>query len=94
MDAMNPAGGQFSSLADFIPVFQTLLNPAHPKALLTRYTLDKWMQFNHDFDEDQWTAIGFIWEIIKHEDSYGRLHKVYWKRLSLFLNFVILSDPD
>lgn len=85
LDAMNPAGGQFSSLADIVTVVETLLNPAHAKSLISRFSMDKWLQTVHDFDEDQWTAMGIIWEIIKHEDSYGRLHKIYWKRKSLRL---------
>lgn len=79
LDAMNPPGGQFSSLSDFIAVVETLLNPAHPKSLLTRHILDKWLQPVHDFEEDDWTQMGFTWEIIKAEDSYGRARKIYWK---------------
>ncbi|OCH90269.1 beta-lactamase/transpeptidase-like protein [Obba rivulosa] len=78
-DAMNPAGGQFMSLHDTIVLLQTFLNPEHPKSLLTRYSMDKWMQPVHDFEEDDWTEIGFIWEIIKAKDSNNRLRKIYWK---------------
>ncbi|KAI9060772.1 beta-lactamase/transpeptidase-like protein [Trametes sanguinea] len=80
LDAMNPAGGQFSSLSDMIKVTQTILNPAHPKSLLTSYSRDKWLHTTvHAFEEDDWTEIGFIWEIIKAADSNGRLRKIYWK---------------
>ncbi|OCH88785.1 beta-lactamase/transpeptidase-like protein [Obba rivulosa] len=79
LDSMNSAGGQFLSLSDSITVIQTLLNPDHPNSLLTRYTLDKWMQPVHDFEEDDWTQIGHIWEIVKARDSNGRLRKIYWK---------------
>jgi len=79
LDAMNPAGGQFSSLADMITVTQTLLNANHPRSQLSQYSLTKWLQPVHAFEEDDWTEIGFIWEIIKAEDSNGRLRKIYWK---------------
>ncbi|PSR83958.1 hypothetical protein PHLCEN_2v5562 [Hermanssonia centrifuga] len=79
LDAMNPAGGQFSSLSDCIKVVQTLLNPAHPVSLLSRSSMDKWLQPVHDFEEDDWTQIGLVWEIIKARDSNGRPRKVYWK---------------
>ncbi|KAI0324258.1 beta-lactamase/transpeptidase-like protein [Cubamyces sp. BRFM 1775] len=80
LDAMNPAGGQFSSLADAITVVQTLLNPSHPKSQISSFLRDKWLQTTvHAFEEDDWTEIGLIWEIIKARDSYGRLRKIYWK---------------
>ncbi|KAI0367130.1 beta-lactamase/transpeptidase-like protein [Pilatotrama ljubarskyi] len=79
LDAMNPAGGQFSSLSDLITVTQTLLHPRHRKSQLTPYTRDKWLRTVHAFEEDDWTELGFMWEIIKAEDSNGRLRKIYWK---------------
>ncbi|PIL32219.1 hypothetical protein GSI_05464 [Ganoderma sinense ZZ0214-1] len=79
LDAMNPAGGQFSSLSDLIIVVQTLLNTNHLKSQISRYSRDKWLQTVHAFEEDDWTEIGFIWEIIKLKDSNGRARKIYWK---------------
>ncbi|KAJ6590024.1 beta-lactamase/transpeptidase-like protein [Mycena vulgaris] len=79
LDAMNPAGGQFSSLRDCVTVVQTLLNPELPKALITKATMDKWLRPVHSFEEDDWTEAGFIWEIIKAPDSNKRLRRVYWK---------------
>ncbi|TBU39968.1 beta-lactamase/transpeptidase-like protein [Dichomitus squalens] len=79
LDAMNPAGGQFSSLSDLITVTQTLLNPKHPKSQISQYSRDKWLETVHAFEEDDWTEIGFIWEIIKQKDSNGRARKIYWK---------------
>lgn len=79
---MNPAGGQFSSLSDLITVTQTLLNTKHPKSQISQYSRDKWLQTVHAFEEDDWTEIGFIWEIIKQKDSNGRARKIYWKRSS------------
>ncbi|OCH88784.1 beta-lactamase/transpeptidase-like protein [Obba rivulosa] len=78
-DNMNSAGGQFLSLSDAITVLQTLLNPDNAKSILTRYSMNRWMQPVHDFEEDNWTQVGHIWEIVKARDSNGRLRKVYWK---------------
>lgn len=77
---MNPAAGQFSSLSDLITVVQTILNPRHPKSQLSTYSRDKWLLPVHSFEEDDWTELGLMWEIIKAEDSNGRLRKIYWKR--------------
>ncbi|KAI0350806.1 beta-lactamase/transpeptidase-like protein [Trametes cingulata] len=79
LDAMNPAGGQFSSLSDLIMVTQTLLNPRHSKSQLSPYTRDKWLRTVHSFEEDDWTELGLMWEIIKAKDSNGRSRKIYWK---------------
>ena len=77
---MNPAGGQFSSLADMITLTETILDPTHPKSLLSSYSRNKWLRPVHTFEEDDWTEIGLTWEIIKAKDSHGRLRKIYWKR--------------
>ncbi|CDO72016.1 hypothetical protein BN946_scf184943.g51 [Trametes cinnabarina] len=82
LDAMNPAGGQFSSLSDLIKVTQMILNPARPDSLITSYSRDKWLRPVHAFEEDDWTEVGLAWEIIKRADSHGRLRKIYWKRAS------------
>ncbi|KAL1941017.1 hypothetical protein VTO73DRAFT_7653 [Trametes versicolor] len=79
LDAMNPAGGQFSSLADIMTLAQTILDPSHPKSQISSYARDKWLQPAHVFDEDDWTEIGLVWEILKAADSHGRLRKIYWK---------------
>ncbi|KAJ7099466.1 beta-lactamase/transpeptidase-like protein [Mycena belliarum] len=79
LDAMNPAAGQFSSLRDCATVLQTLLNPAHPKSLLSKATVDKWLRPVHSFEEDDWTEMGLIWEIVKVPDSHNRLRRIYWK---------------
>ncbi|KAI0319435.1 beta-lactamase/transpeptidase-like protein [Amylostereum chailletii] len=79
LDAMKPAAGQFSSISDLIKVTQMLLNPAQPNSLLTPYSTRKWLQSVHSFEEDDWTEIGFVWEIVKARDSNGRPRKIYWK---------------
>nr|VWP01941.1 N/A [Ganoderma boninense] len=78
-NAMNPSGGQFSTLSDFITLAQTLLNPRHPKSQITQYSMNRWLQQVHAFEEDDWTEMGFLWEIIKAPDSNGRLRRVYMK---------------
>ncbi|KAJ7725646.1 beta-lactamase/transpeptidase-like protein [Mycena maculata] len=79
LDSMNPAAGQFLSLRDLVAVTQTLVDPEHPKSVIRKATMDKWLLPVHSFDEDDWTESGFIWEIIKAPDSNKRLRKVYWK---------------
>ncbi|KAJ7506556.1 beta-lactamase/transpeptidase-like protein [Mycena galericulata] len=79
LDAMNSAGGQFLSLRDSIIVLQTLLNPNDQRSLVTKQTMDSWMHTFHAFEEDDWTEVGFLWEIIKARDSNNRLRKIYWK---------------
>ncbi|KAJ7643236.1 beta-lactamase/transpeptidase-like protein [Mycena rosella] len=79
LDAMNPAGGQFSSLRDSVTVVQNLLNPEHPKSLISKAAMDKWLRPIHSFEEDDWTEAGFIWEIVKAPDSNKRLRRIYWK---------------
>ncbi|KAF9800548.1 hypothetical protein IEO21_10339 [Rhodonia placenta] len=69
LDAVNPAGGQFSSLPDCIKITRGLLSPASPESLVSRHSMDRWLQPVHSFDEDDWTEIGFIWETIKARDD-------------------------
>ena len=76
---MNPAGGQFSSLSDFISVTKMLLNPDGQGSVIHKYSMDRFLQTVHAFEEDDWTEIGMIWEIIKAKDSNDRLRKIYWK---------------
>ncbi|TFK92334.1 beta-lactamase/transpeptidase-like protein [Polyporus arcularius HHB13444] len=78
-NTMNPAGGQFSSLSDLATLTQALLNPRGAKSLLTQYSVDKWMRPAHSFEEDDWTELGFVWEIVKARDSNDRLRRIYWK---------------
>lgn len=79
---MNPAGGQFSSLADLAKLTRSLLNPHDKQSLLKPYSMDRWLKPMHAFEEDDWTELGLIWEIVKHRDSNDRLRRVYWKRAS------------
>lgn len=81
---MNPAAGQFSSLSDMIAVTRMFLNPLSPKSLITQYSMRKWLQTVHSFEEDNWTEMGMTWEIIKQHDSNGRPRKIYWKRKLFF----------
>ena len=56
-----------------------LLDPTRPNSVITRYSRDKWLHSVHSFEEDDWTEVGWPWEIIKLPDSNGRLRKIYWK---------------
>jgi len=76
LDAMNPAAGQFSSLSDMIKFTQTLLKPS---SLISEYQLDRWYRPVFAFEEDDWTEMGMMWEIVKAEDSYGRPRRIFWK---------------
>lgn len=78
---MNPAAGQYSSLSDLIKFAQNVLSPS--SSLLHEYQRDKWFKPVHAFDEDDWTEVGLMWEIVKTRDSNGRIRRVYWKRASL-----------
>ena len=81
LDAMNPAGGQFSSLADLVAVARTLLSARAPRSQIAQHALDRWLHTTvHAFEEDDWTEVGLVWEIVKARDSHGRLRKIYWKR--------------
>ena len=59
---------------------QVLLNPRRPESQLSPYSMARWLQTVHAFEEDDWTEVGLVWEIIKARDSHGRLRKIYWKR--------------
>ena len=76
---MNPAAGQFSSLSDMVKFTQNILSPS---SLLAEYQRDKWFKPVHAFDEDDWTEMGLMWEIVKTRDSNGRTRRVFWKRAS------------
>ncbi|VDC00261.1 unnamed protein product [Peniophora sp. CBMAI 1063] len=78
-DRMNAGGGQFASLSDFIKLTQTLLNPKRHDALLTPYTVSRWLRPIFSFEEDHWTEAGLVWEILRQEDSNGRPRKILWK---------------
>ncbi|PCH33822.1 beta-lactamase/transpeptidase-like protein [Wolfiporia cocos MD-104 SS10] len=84
LDAMNAAGGQWSSLSDLVIFTSTLLNPNSPNSVLTPYTMANWLHAAHAFEEDDWTESGLIWEIVKAKDSNGRLRRIYWKLGELY----------
>ncbi|KAJ9157546.1 beta-lactamase/transpeptidase-like protein [Pleurostoma richardsiae] len=86
LDAMNPAGGQFSSLHDLVTFAQILLDFSQRDSVITRRSLDRWLKPVVSFEEDNLTELGMMWEIIKHRDSNQRLRRVYWK-LGLMLAY-------
>ena len=61
---------------------RTILNPDLPESLISRAQRDRWLRPVLDL-EDDWTQLGFGWEIIKHKDAHGRLRKIYWKGASV-----------
>ena len=77
---MNPAAGQYSSLADMIAFTQSILTHKHALSLLSENQLDRWFKPVYSFEEDDWTEMGMMWEIIKAKDSNGRMRRIYWKR--------------
>ena len=85
LDAMNPAGGQFSSLSDMITVTQTLLNANHPKSQIARHSLDRWLQTAHAFEEDDRTKIVHA--------PRSCLCKSYWKRPSAHTPYQFALHP-
>ncbi|KZT75175.1 hypothetical protein DAEQUDRAFT_761121 [Daedalea quercina L-15889] len=84
LDVMNGAGGQWCSLSAAITFTSTLLNPRHPKSVLTPFTMRNWLRPTHSFEEDDWTESGLVWEIIKAIDSNDRLRRIYWKLGELY----------
>lgn len=82
---MNPSGGQFASLSDFVTLARAMLDPTrhpldpHQPGPLSKATLTHWLKPSHSFEEDDWTETGLVWEIVKHLDSYGRRRRIYWK---------------
>ncbi|KAH9941734.1 beta-lactamase/transpeptidase-like protein [Epithele typhae] len=77
-NAMNPSGGQYTSLHDLMTIAQSLLNAKHPKSQLSPFSLRKWLRPMHAF-EDNWTEVGLVWEIVKTHDSNGRARRLYQK---------------
>jgi hypothetical protein len=93
-DAHNPAGGQFSSLSDLAKTLQTFLNPDHPDALLSRYSLREWLRPLHVFP-DHLTQVGLAWEIQTRSDSHGRTQYYYSKLGNLrFYHSQVTINPD
>ena len=91
-DTMNAGGGQFASLTDFVKVTQTLLDPKSDGALLSPYSVSRWLRPVFSFEEDHWTEAGLVWEILRQEDMNGRARKIFWKRM--FINSPGSSGAD
>ncbi|KZV67848.1 beta-lactamase/transpeptidase-like protein [Peniophora sp. CONT] len=90
-DTMNAGGGQFASLSDFVKLSQTLLNPRRSDALLSPYSVQRWLRPVFSFEEDHWTEAGLVWEILRQEDSNGRPRKIFWKLGSVASFNTVLS---
>ncbi|KAF8120130.1 beta-lactamase/transpeptidase-like protein [Boletus edulis] len=77
-DAINPAGGQMSSLSDLTKLMQVLINPQRPESVLSPFTVREWMRPIHTWYDD-YSAVGALWEIYTSTDSYDRKQKLYQK---------------
>ncbi|KIY65470.1 beta-lactamase/transpeptidase-like protein [Cylindrobasidium torrendii FP15055 ss-10] len=82
LDTMSSSGGQMSSLADYIKLMQTILDPTRPESLLPPRVVREWLQPMHGFLDDE-TEVGLIWEIQKMKDSYGRPLRLFEKHGTL-----------
>ncbi|KAJ7174631.1 beta-lactamase/transpeptidase-like protein [Mycena filopes] len=82
LDAMSCSGGQMSSLADYVKVMQTFLDPRRPGNLLPPHVLREWLRPLHAW-EDGTTEVGMLWEIEKIRDSYARPVRIFQKLGSL-----------
>lgn len=78
LNAMNPSGGQFASLSDFITLGQTLISARHSKSQLSQHYLQKWLRPVHALEDDL-TEVGLVWEIVKALDTNGRARRIYQK---------------
>lgn len=67
-----------SSLADYIKVIQTILDPTRPESLLPPHVIREWMRPLHGW-MDETTEVGILWEIEKIQDSYARPVRIFQK---------------
>jgi CubicO group peptidase (beta-lactamase class C family) len=85
-NAMNPSGGQFSTLNDLAVVLRSLLDPPRnlknipASSALTPESVAHWLRPVHAYEEDDWSESGAPWEIVKHLDAWGRRRRIYFKR--------------
>ncbi|TFK40872.1 beta-lactamase/transpeptidase-like protein [Crucibulum laeve] len=69
-DASDPAGGQYSSLADLITVMKTFLSPTAKSGVVSEHVMREWLRPIHE-----WTGsgskeqVGAPWEITKLPDN-------------------------
>ncbi|KAJ7166073.1 beta-lactamase/transpeptidase-like protein [Mycena filopes] len=82
LDAMSCSGGQMSSLADYVKVIQTFLDPRRPGNLLPPPVLREWLRPLHAWEDDT-NEVGMLWEIEKIRDSYARPVRIFQKLGSL-----------
>jgi hypothetical protein len=68
-----------SSLADFVALSQTLLDPTRPNAILPEKVLREWFRPLHA-EWDGFTLVGMLWEIYQINDSFEQVLNVYQKR--------------
>lgn len=78
MKALDPSYGQMSSAADLTRVTQMLLNAETDNRLLRSSVVREWLRPSYAWIDDT-SEVGLLWEIIKLEDSFGRIQRVYQK---------------
>ncbi|EPQ55044.1 beta-lactamase/transpeptidase-like protein [Gloeophyllum trabeum ATCC 11539] len=76
--AMNPTGGQFSTLADLIAPMRMFLNPEKNPSVLSPYTIREWMKPQFSWFDDT-TELGMLWEINKYQNSFKDVQRLYQK---------------
>lgn len=63
-DGADPAGGQYSSLADLVAVMKTFLSPTADGGVISDYTVREWLRPLHAWS-DGLQEVGAPWEIVK-----------------------------
>ncbi len=73
-DSDNPAGGQYSSLADLVKVMRTFLSPTAEGGVIPQHVLREWLRPLHTWQSwvGTFESFGAPWEILKAGD--GRLY--------------------
>ncbi|TFK53076.1 beta-lactamase/transpeptidase-like protein [Heliocybe sulcata] len=78
LDAMNPSGGCFSTLADLIKLMQGLLSQDPNHRLLSGHSMRSWMRPLYPWYDDV-TEQGILWEIRKYRNTWGQTQRLYEK---------------
>ncbi|TFK53103.1 beta-lactamase/transpeptidase-like protein [Heliocybe sulcata] len=78
LDAMNPSGGCFSSLADLVRLMHSLLTTDSHHRVISSHSMKSWMRPLHPWYDDI-TEQGILWEIRKYYNSWGQTQRIYQK---------------
>jgi hypothetical protein len=74
----NPSAGQMSSLADFVILATSFLDPTKPNALVPKITMLEWLRPLYNF-WDGTTSVGIPWEITRFKIDFARTAEEYSK---------------